>query len=141
MGIKPMVRTTWRRRVATLSLIPWQPGYARVICDGHVHGKPYDYDSRVVLKRQIERLKNNGWILYTGLEPDSRCAHGREGLHHPSDETIPCKNPVTTTRASRATRLPGAADRALIAVGMDVYQIDHEDANGQFEINYTYATV
>jgi len=24
-------------------------------------------------------------------------------------------------------------------VGIDVYQIDHEDANGQFEINYTYA--
>ncbi|WP_234406179.1 hypothetical protein [Methylobacillus glycogenes] len=28
---------------------------------------------------------------------------------------------------------------SLIAAGLDVYQIDHEDANGQFEINYTYA--
>jgi len=26
---------------------------------------------------------------------------------------------------------------SLQAVGFDVYQIDHEDANGQFEINYT----
>ena len=26
----------------------------------------------------------------------------------------------------------------LRASGIDVYQIDHEDANGQFEINYTY---
>ena len=25
------------------------------------------------------------------------------------------------------------------AVGIDVYQIDHEDGNGQFEINFTYA--
>jgi glutamine synthetase len=28
---------------------------------------------------------------------------------------------------------------SLLAAGLDVYQIDHEDANGQFEINYTYA--
>ena len=27
---------------------------------------------------------------------------------------------------------------SMRAVGIDVYQIDHEDANGQFEINYTY---
>ncbi|MFX6461673.1 type III glutamate--ammonia ligase, partial [Acinetobacter baumannii] len=27
---------------------------------------------------------------------------------------------------------------SLRAVGIDVYQIDHEDANGQFEINYTF---
>jgi glutamine synthetase len=30
---------------------------------------------------------------------------------------------------------------ALRAVGIDVYQIDHEDGNGQFEINFTYADV
>lgn len=28
---------------------------------------------------------------------------------------------------------------ALQPVGFDIYQIDHEDANGQFEINYTYS--
>ncbi len=27
---------------------------------------------------------------------------------------------------------------SMRAAGIDVYQIDHEDANGQFEINYTY---
>jgi glutamine synthetase len=27
---------------------------------------------------------------------------------------------------------------ALRSVGIDVYQIDHEDANGQFEVNFTY---
>jgi len=28
---------------------------------------------------------------------------------------------------------------SLKAAGFDVYQIDHEDANGQFEVNFTYA--
>ncbi len=41
--------------LSTLSLIPWQPGYARIICDGHVNGTPYGHDSRVVLKKQIDR--------------------------------------------------------------------------------------
>ena len=34
--------------------LPWIPDFARMVCDGHVHGKPYSFDSRVVLKRQLE---------------------------------------------------------------------------------------
>ena len=142
MGIKPNGPDYMAvGELATLSLIPWQPGYARVICDGHVHGKPYDYDSRVVLKRQIQRLKNNGWILYTGLEPEfSLLRMDEKGCIHPSDETDTLQKPCydykgITRNAAFLERLT----EALIAVGMDVYQIDHEDANGQFEINYTYA--
>jgi glutamine synthetase len=29
--------------------------------------------------------------------------------------------------------------RAARGANIDVYQIDHEDANGQFEMNFTYA--
>src|SRR6218665_1847429 len=42
--------------LATLSLLPWQPGLARLVCDGHVAGRPWEYDSRVTLKKQIARL-------------------------------------------------------------------------------------
>ena len=42
--------------VRTLSLVPWQPGYARIVCDGYVQGRPWPYDSRYVLKNQIARL-------------------------------------------------------------------------------------
>ena len=27
--------------LATLTLVPWMPGYARIVCDGHVNGKPW----------------------------------------------------------------------------------------------------
>src|SRR6201991_570462 len=36
----------------TLSIVPWMPGYARIVCNGHVRGQPYEYCSRVALKRQ-----------------------------------------------------------------------------------------
>ena len=44
-------RTTWRSAISsTLTPIPWMPGYARIVCNGHVHGKPYPYCSRVALQ-------------------------------------------------------------------------------------------
>jgi len=127
--------------LSTLSLIPWQPGYARIICDGHVEKKPYHYDSRVVLKKQIERLNKNGWTLYTGLEPEfsllRKDEHGRIFPNDPSDTLVkPCYDYKGITRNNAFLE---RLTESLIAAGLDVYQIDHEDANGQFEINYTYA--
>ena len=47
--------------LATLTLMPWQPGYARIVCDGRVKGKPWPFDSRFVLKEQVRRLSERGW--------------------------------------------------------------------------------
>lgn len=127
--------------LSTLSLIPWQPGYARIICDGHVEGKPYGHDSRVVLKNQIARLAKNGWTLYTGLEPEfSLLKKDEYGNIHPVDDTDTLQKPCYDYKGiTRQSAYLEKLTEALISAGLDVYQIDHEDANGQFEINYTYA--
>lgn len=127
--------------LSTLSLIPWQPGYARIICDGHVEGKPYGHDSRVVLKNQIARLAKNGWTLYTGLEPEFSLLKKDEfGNIHPVDDTDTLQKPCYDYKGiTRQSAYLEKLTESLIAAGLDVYQIDHEDANGQFEINYTYA--
>ncbi len=127
--------------LSTLTLIPWQPGYARIVCDGHVNGKPYEYDSRVVLKRQIERLSKNGWTLYTGLEPEFSLLHRDEnGTIQPMDDTDTLAKPCYDYKGiTRQSAFLEELTESLLAAGLDVYQIDHEDANGQFEINYTYA--
>ncbi|MEO8418821.1 MAG: type III glutamate--ammonia ligase [Methylophilaceae bacterium] len=127
--------------LSTLGLIPWQPGYARIVCDGHVEGKPYGYDSRVVLKQQIERLSKKGWTLYTGLEPEfsllRKDEHGHIRPNDPTDTLLkPCYDYKGITRNNAFLE---RLTESLIAAGLDVYQIDHEDANAQFEINYTYA--
>jgi glutamine synthetase len=124
----------------TLSAVPWQPGYARIVCDGHFNGKPHDFDSRVVLKRQLEQLKSRGWTFNTGLEPEfsllKRTAEGKLVPCDPSDTlTKPCYD---YKGMSRSRVFLERMTEALRAVGIDVFQIDHEDANGQFEINYTY---
>jgi glutamine synthetase len=127
--------------LATLTLIPWQPGYARIVCDGHVNEKPYGYDSRVVLKAQTDRLAKKGWILYTGLEPEfSLLRKDENGAIHPFDETDTLQKPCYDYKGmSKQSAFLERLSETLIAAGLDIYQIDHEDANGQFEINYTYA--
>ncbi len=126
--------------LATLGLVPWQTGYARIVCDGHVNGKPYEYDARVVLKKQLEKMHEKGWTFFTGLEPEfSLLKKDEQGKLTPFDDSDllqkPCYDYKGITRQSAF--LEKLTD-ALLAVGMDVYQIDHEDSNGQFEVNYTY---
>ena len=125
----------------TLSTVPWMPGYARMACDGHVHGQPYEFCSRVVLKRQLAELKKRGFTMYTGIEPEfmllSRRADGSLG---PADETDLLDKPCYDYKGlARSSAFLGRLTESLQAAGIDVYQIDHEDANGQFEVNFTYA--
>src|SRR5258707_10893177 len=73
---------------STLSVIPWMPGFARMACYGHVKGAPYQYCSRVVLKRQLDALAKRGLTMYTGIEPEfmllKRASDGSLG---PADDT------------------------------------------------------
>lgn len=130
-----------RGDLSSLSIVPWQPGYARIACDGYVNNKPHPYDSRVVLKQQIERLTAKGWTLNTGLEPEfSLFKRDKDGQLCLVDDTDTLAKPCYDYKGlSRSREFLEKLVESLQAVGMDVYQIDHEDANGQFEINYTYS--
>lgn len=125
--------------LSTLSLVPWLPGYARIACNGHVHGKPYAYDSRVVLLEQVARLKKKGWVLNTGLEPEFFLLNNAGGSLHPCDHSDVLDKPCYDYKGmARSRAFLEKLVASLQAVDFDVYQVDHEDANGQFEINYTY---
>lgn len=125
----------------TISMVPWQPGYARIVCDGHVKGEPWIYDSRVVLKKQIERLKEKGFTFHTGLEPEfSLLKKDENGKIAPCDPTDSLTKPCYDYKG--LSRVRGYLEKlvdSMKSVGIDVFQIDHEDANGQFEVNYTYS--
>jgi glutamine synthetase len=126
---------------ATITEVPWMPGFARIACDGHVRGEPYPYCSRVALKRQLKRFADRGYTLYTGIEPEfmllKRTEQGNLALYDATDAADkPCYDYKGLARVSP---ILDDLSRHLRSVGIDVYQIDHEDANGQFEINFTYA--
>lgn len=125
---------------ATLSIVPWMPGFARMVCVGNVKGEPYPYDSRFVLMKQIQRLQEKGWTLNTGIEPEfSLLRKDEQGNIFPADPTDVLEKPCYDYKGlSRNRVFIEKLVGCLQTAGFDVYQIDHEDANGQFEINYTY---
>ncbi|MBA3624838.1 MAG: type III glutamate--ammonia ligase [Methylibium sp.] len=125
---------------STLTAVPWQPGYARIVCDGHFNGEPHACDSRVVLKQQLEQLDSRGWTFNTGLEPEfSLLRKTAQGKLEPCDPSDTLAKPCYDYKGmSRSRVFLERMTESLRAVGIDVFQIDHEDANGQFEINYTY---
>ena len=125
----------------TLSLVPWQPGYARIVCDGRVNGKPYPFDTRFVLKNQVAKAKAKGWTVNVGIEPEFMLLKKQaDGSLAPADDGDTLEKPCYDYKGlSRNRVMLERLVEALQETGFDVYQIDHEDANGQFEINYTYS--
>jgi glutamine synthetase len=126
--------------LATLQDIPWMPGYARIICNGSVNGKPWPYCSRVALQTQIDRLAARGLSMFTGIEPEFMLlARRADGSLGPADATDDLDKPCYDYKGLYRTReVLDEMVAGLRGVGIDVYQIDHEDGNGQFEINFTY---
>jgi glutamine synthetase len=126
---------------ATLAPVPWMPGFARIACDGYVKGKPYAYCSRVVLRQALARLAQRGLTMYTGIEPEFMLLRRDAGGELvPSDPSDLLDKPCYDYKGlARTTAFLDRLTRDLRSVGLDVYQIDHEDANGQFEVNFTYA--
>ena len=130
-----------RGLASTARALPWMPGHARIVCDGYVAGEPFDACPRQVLKRQVARLAERGWTLQTGIEPEffllRRAPDGsyapadaRDRLAKPSYDlhSLPRQGPFLTQLVA-----------ALGACGLDVLQVDHEDAHGQYEINFRHA--
>jgi glutamine synthetase len=129
-----------RGDASTLTPIPWMPGFARMACDGYVEGEPYRYCSRVMLKRQLAALKKRGLTMYTGIEPEFMLLkRNTDASLVPCDDTDLLEKPCYDYKGlARSAPFLEAMTDALRSVGIDVYQIDHEDANGQFEVNFTY---
>jgi glutamine synthetase len=129
-----------RGQIGSTRVLPWLPGIARVVCDGFVAGVPFDACPRQVLRRQVARLAERGWTLRTGIEPEffllRRTDHGFE----PADPLDRLDKPSYDLKSLPRQRefLQALAD-GLTRCGLAVFQIDHEDAHGQYELNFHHA--
>ena len=79
--------------------------------------------------------------MYTGIEPEFMLLERRaDGTLVPFDATDTLDKPCYDYKGlARGSEFLERLVKALQEAGLDVYQIDHEDANGQFEVNFTYA--
>jgi glutamine synthetase len=129
-----------RGDMATARALPWMPGYARLACDGFVAGQPFDGCPRQVLRRQIARLAEHGWTLQTGIEPEFFLLRRTERGFAPADAQDRLDKPSYDLKSlPRRREFLHELATGLQACGLHVFQIDHEDAHGQYELNFLHA--
>jgi len=129
-----------RGDIATARALPWMPGYARLACDGFVAGQAFDGCPRQVLRRQVDRLAQRGWSLQTGIEPEFFLLRRTEAGFAPADANDRLDKPSYDLKSlPRQREFLHELSTGLQACGLQVFQIDHEDAHGQFELNFLHA--
>ena len=121
----------------SLMQLPWKPEVAWVTGNLLMDGKPLMQNPRQVLERVIGAAAKEGYEMRTGVEceyfliqPDgSAISDGAD------TQAKPCYDQQALMR--RYEVIKEICD-GMIALGWRPYQNDHEDANGQFEMNWEY---
>ena len=128
-----------RGDAATAMPLPWASGVARIVGDGFVDAQPFDACPRQVLRRALARLAEQGLSLRTGIEPEFFLLRRDGGQWHPADTDDRLDKPSYDLKSlPRQRGLLFALADALTACGLDVLQTDHEDAHGQYELNFAH---
>ena len=129
----------------TYSVAPWTEGVARLASDLYVDDEPYMYCARQNLKRVLSSARDDGYVFNVGIEPEhflvTRNDDGSISVWDPNNvDTLdkPCYDfkGIANVIGYLRDLMDGMA-----RVGWDVYQSDHEDANGQYEVNFVYSDV
>lgn len=128
-----------RGAASTISMLPWMPGYARVVCEGFVDGQPFESCPRQVLRRQVARLSKQGWHLRCGSEPEFYLLRrDPDGQDEPMDPADNLSQPgCDLDSLARQREFLHTLRLALEAAGQPIVQIDHVHGRGQYAIHLT----
>ena len=122
----------------SLIQLPWKPDVGWLASDIVMDGKSVAHGPRHILKQQVAAAAAKGLRMKSGVEcefflvtPDGRAVADGQDTH-----AKPCYDQAALMR--RYDVITEICD-SMIALGWEPYQNDHEDANGQFEMNWAYA--
>ena len=118
--------------------LPWQREIGWLPSDlQSVDGEPIEQMPRLVLKRVLAQAEKLGCRVKTGVECEYflLSPEGYELSDQRDRQTKPCYDQQTLMR--RYDTIAEICD-SMQELGWEPYQNDHEDANGQFEMNWLY---
>ncbi len=125
------------------SRLAWQPNTVRFAGDLFVDGEPFPYCSRTNLQRVLAVAKKQGYTFNVGMEPEhflvSRDENGQIRPWDPDGVDALPKPCYDFRSMAPAMAYLQELTLALNELGWGVYQCDHEDGNGQYEVNFDYA--
>lgn len=122
---------------ATVIQLPWKPDVAWVAGDCWMNDEPVEQAPRNVLKRLMAESSAKGMLMKSGVEPEFHliAPDGNTISDERDTQEKPCYDQSAVMR--RYDVIADICD-TMSKLGWGPYQNDHEDANGQFEINWDF---
>src|SRR5262245_6038036 len=120
--------------------LPWKPEVAWLASDCLMEGKSVAQAPRNTLKRLVSEAAELGMRVKTGVEPEFflTTPDGKQISDLADTAAKPCYDQQAVMR--RYDVIAEICDH-MLALGWEPYQNDHEDANGQFEMNWAFDDV
>ena len=117
--------------------LPWKPEVGWLPADIYLNGAPVEHAPRVVLQNVLAQAKKQGYTVKTGVECEYfiLTPEGNELADGADTQAKPCYDQSALMR--RYDMISEICDY-MLQLGWNPYQNDHEDANGQFEMNWDY---
>ena len=117
--------------------LPWKKEVAWVAARATMEGKLVDQAPRNVLEKLIAEAAKEGLRVKTGVEPEFFIlnANGTQVSDPLDNAEKPCYDQQAVMR--RYDVIAEVCDY-MLELGWEAYQNDHEDAIGQFEMNWKY---
>ena len=118
--------------------LPWKPEVGWLPSDIYLGGKIVAHGPRTVLKQVLADAKDKGYLVKTGVECEYfiLTPEGTEVADSADIQAKPCYDQQALMR--RYDLISEICDH-METLGWGPYQNDHEDANGQFEMNWDYS--
>ena len=118
--------------------LPWKPEVGWLPSDIYLNGKIVEHGPRTVLKNILADAKSKGYRLKSGVECEYFILNSEgTAVSDPADlQPKPCYDQQALMR--RYDMVAEICDH-MQSLGWGPYQNDHEDANGQFEMNWDYS--
>jgi len=124
-----------------ITILPWRPEVAWMPADNTFHGEPYEINTRVALKKVLAEAAAMGFGFNLGIECEVFVVkldeQGRLHIPNPDDNLVKSCYDVKLF-LDRFGWLDKMAS-TINTLGWDLYSLDHEDANSQFEFDFKYA--
>ena len=127
----------------SLQALPWWPGVARAVCSGYAGGQVLNTCSRQMLAAVLQQLKQQGMTAWVGIEPEFFVFKqtGDKSLQAADDRDTQAKPSYDFAVMHKQGEWLESLRSQLKALDFQLLQIDHEDANCQWEVNYGFDEV
>lgn len=121
--------------------LPWQPEVAWMPADNTFKGEPYEVNTRVALKKVLAEAEAMGFAVNLGIECEVFVLRLTEDgkLEVPNADDDLEKSCYDVKRFMDRYQWIDKVSTTINDLGWDLYSLDHEDANSQFEFDFKYA--